>query len=120
MGVGSLHSQDRVKDRRERIMVEFEKVALFLAEEEQRLLQALKREEEETAVQLRDSKATLDQQRRSLDLLLMQLEDQSLREPVQMLQVRSPHGLCPRMRPGRGVVEVHRMGRKNAAQQKGG
>ncbi|XP_003477373.1 E3 ubiquitin-protein ligase TRIM17 [Cavia porcellus] len=78
--------QDRVKDRRERIMVEFEKVALFLAEEEQRLLQALKREEEETAVQLRDSKATLDQQRRSLDLLLMQLEDQSLREPVQMLQ----------------------------------
>ncbi|KAM6148626.1 E3 ubiquitin-protein ligase TRIM17 [Erethizon dorsatum] len=78
--------QDRVKDRRGRIMVEFEKVALFLAEEEQRLLQALKREEEETAVQLRDSKATLDQQHHSLDLLLLQLEDQSLREPLQMLQ----------------------------------
>ncbi|XP_005414286.1 PREDICTED: E3 ubiquitin-protein ligase TRIM17 isoform X1 [Chinchilla lanigera] len=78
--------QDRVKDRRERIMVEFEKVALFLAEEEQRLLRALKREEEETAMQLRNSKATLDQQRRSLDLLLLQLEDQSLREPLQMLQ----------------------------------
>ncbi|EHB18105.1 Tripartite motif-containing protein 17 [Heterocephalus glaber] len=78
--------KDRVKDRRQRIMAEFEKVALFLAEEEQRLLQALKREEEETAVQLRNSKAALDQQLRSLDLLLLQLEDWSLREPLQMLQ----------------------------------
>lgn len=101
-------------------MMEFEKVVLFLAEEEQRLLQALKREEEETAVQLRDSKTSLDQQHRSLDLLLLQLEDRSLREPLQMLQVRLPRGLRSRMRRRRGVVGMHRTGRRNAAQQKAG
>uniref|UniRef100_A0A8D2APN8 E3 ubiquitin-protein ligase TRIM11 n=1 Tax=Sciurus vulgaris TaxID=55149 RepID=A0A8D2APN8_SCIVU len=78
--------QDRVKERRQRIVVEFEKVALFLVEEERRLLQALKEEEEETAARLRDSKACLDQQGRSLDLLLLQLEDRSQREPLRMLQ----------------------------------
>lgn len=101
-------------------MVEFEKVALFLAEEEQRLLHALKREEEETAVQLRDSKAALDQQHRSLDLMLLQLEDQSLREPLQVLQVRPLHGRCPRMRHRGGEVGVHRTWRRSVARQKDG
>lgn len=33
-------TQEKVKERRERIMVEFEKMGLFLMEEKQRLLQA--------------------------------------------------------------------------------
>ncbi|KAM5298799.1 E3 ubiquitin-protein ligase TRIM17 [Ctenodactylus gundi] len=80
--------QDKVKERRQRIVLEFEKVALFLVEEERRLLQALKKEEEETASRLRDCMASLDRQGCSLDLLLLQLEDHSQQEPVQMLQVR--------------------------------
>lgn len=36
-------TQEKVKERRERIMVEFEKMGLFLMEEKQRLLQALKK-----------------------------------------------------------------------------
>lgn len=78
-------------------MVEFEKVALFLVEEERRLLQALKEEEEATAARLRDSKACLDQQGHSLDLLLLQLEDRSQREPLQMLQV-GQQGCCGKHR----------------------
>nr|XP_020031290.1 E3 ubiquitin-protein ligase TRIM17 [Castor canadensis] len=78
--------QDRVKERRERILVEFQKVVLFLVEEERRLLQALKKEEEETVARLQVSKASLDQQSHSLHLLLLQLEDKSQEEPLQMLQ----------------------------------
>uniref|UniRef100_A0A8C5P1R9 E3 ubiquitin-protein ligase TRIM17 n=1 Tax=Jaculus jaculus TaxID=51337 RepID=A0A8C5P1R9_JACJA len=78
--------QDRVKERRERILEEFQKVVLFLVEEERRLLQVLKKEEEEMAVRLQDSRAILDQQSRSLDLLLLQLEEKSQQEPLQMLQ----------------------------------
>ncbi|OBS58089.1 hypothetical protein A6R68_10806 [Neotoma lepida] len=78
--------QERVKDRRERILEEFQKVILFLVEEERRLLQVLKKEEDDTSVKLHDNKATLDCQNSSLDLLLMQLEEQSQQEPLQMLQ----------------------------------
>lgn len=77
-----------MKERRERILVEFQKVVLFLVEEERRLLQALKKEEEETVARLQVSKASLDQQSHSLHLLLLQLEDKSQEEPLQMLQVR--------------------------------
>ncbi|XP_051023718.1 E3 ubiquitin-protein ligase TRIM17 [Acomys russatus] len=78
--------QERVKERRERILEEFQKVVLFLVEEERKLLQVLKEEEEGTLVRLQDSKASLDRQSQSLDLLLLQLEEQSQQEPLQMLQ----------------------------------
>ncbi|XP_041521537.1 E3 ubiquitin-protein ligase TRIM17 [Microtus oregoni] len=78
--------QEKVKERRERILEEFQKVVLFLVEEERRLLQVLKKEEEDTAGRLQDSKAFLDSQSSSLDLLLLQLEEQSQQEPLQMLQ----------------------------------
>ncbi|XP_048212809.1 E3 ubiquitin-protein ligase TRIM17 [Perognathus longimembris pacificus] len=81
-----LEWQDRAKERRERILVEFQKVVLFLVEEERRLLQTLKKEEEETVMRLQDSKASLDKQSHSLHSLLLQLEDRSREEPIQMLQ----------------------------------
>ncbi|XP_054104275.1 E3 ubiquitin-protein ligase TRIM17 isoform X2 [Callithrix jacchus] len=78
--------QGKVKERRERILLEFEKMNLYLAEEEQRLLWALEREEEETTSRLQDSVAYLDQQGHSLELLLLQLEERSTQGPLQMLQ----------------------------------
>lgn len=77
-----------MKERRERILEEFQKVVLFLVEEERRILQVLKKEEEDTLGKLQDSKASLDHQSRSLDLILLQLEERSQQEPLQMLQVR--------------------------------
>ena len=68
--------------------MEFEKVGLFLLEEEQRLLQALKTEDEEVGARLRESSATLERQGHSLEMLLLQLEDKNQHSPLQMLQVR--------------------------------
>ncbi|XP_050613874.1 E3 ubiquitin-protein ligase TRIM17 isoform X1 [Macaca thibetana thibetana] len=78
--------QGKVKERRERIVLEFEKMNLYLLEEEQRLLQALEREEEETASRLQESVDCLDRQGHSLELLLLQLEERSTHGPLQMLQ----------------------------------
>ncbi|XP_027283166.1 E3 ubiquitin-protein ligase TRIM17 [Cricetulus griseus] len=78
--------QETVKERRERILEEFQKVVLFLVEEERRILQVLKKEEEETLAKLQDNKVSLDRQGRSLDLLLLQLEERVQQEPLQMLQ----------------------------------
>ncbi|KAL6089771.1 hypothetical protein STEG23_015651 [Scotinomys teguina] len=78
--------QEKVKERKERILEEFQKVVLFLVEEERRLLQLLKKEEEDILGRLQDSKASLDHQNRSLDLLLLHLEERSQQEPLQMLQ----------------------------------
>lgn len=91
-------TQEKVKERRERIMVEFEKMGLFLMEEKQRLLQALKKEEEETVAKLQQSTASLKEQSHSLERLLLQLEDRNERTPLQMLQVRRHAGV-----PGWGV-----------------
>ena len=77
-----------MKEQRRRILVEFEKVGLFLLEEEQRLLQALKTEDEEVGARLRESSATLERQGHSLEMLLLQLEDKNQHSPLQMLQVR--------------------------------
>lgn len=63
-------------------------MVLFLVEEERRLLQVLKKEEEDTLGRLQDSKAFLDHQSSSLDLLLLHLGEQSQQDPLQMLQVR--------------------------------
>lgn len=84
-----------MKEQRERIVAEFEKMGLFLVEEKQRLLQTLKDEEEETAVRLRESTAALQQQSHSLEMLLLQLEDRREREPLQMLQVRGAPACVP-------------------------
>ncbi|XP_062045335.1 E3 ubiquitin-protein ligase TRIM17 isoform X2 [Lepus europaeus] len=78
--------QAMVKERRTRILVEFEKMTLLLVEEERRLLQALKEEEEETTSRLSERKASLDQQSHTLEMLLLRLEDRSQQEPLQMLQ----------------------------------
>ncbi|XP_039076196.1 E3 ubiquitin-protein ligase TRIM17 isoform X3 [Hyaena hyaena] len=78
--------KEKVKEQRRRIMVEFEKVSLLLLEEEQRLLQALKAEDEEVGARLRESSATLERQGHSLEMLLLQLEDRNEHSPLQMLQ----------------------------------
>lgn len=70
-------------------MMEFKKMAVLLVEEEQHLLQALRQEEEDTAVRLQQSMAALEHQSCSLETLLLQLEDRSKQEPLQMLRVRS-------------------------------
>ena len=93
-------------------MVEFEKMGLLLMEEKQRLLQALKEEEEETVAKLQKSMASLDQQSHSLKMLLLQLEDRNERTPLQMLQVRWAHLFTwlgvggGGMSSGSGVVRV--------------
>ncbi|XP_039736255.1 E3 ubiquitin-protein ligase TRIM17 [Pteropus medius] len=78
--------QEKVKEQKRRIVMEFEKMCVLLMEEEQRLLQALRQEEEATAARLRESAAMMEQQSCSLETLLLQLEDQSMREPLHMLQ----------------------------------
>ncbi|XP_032951674.1 E3 ubiquitin-protein ligase TRIM17 isoform X2 [Rhinolophus ferrumequinum] len=78
--------KEKVEDRRRRILVEFGKVGVLLEEEQQRLLQALRQEEEITAARLRESAEALEQQRHALETLLLRLEDRSQREPLQMLQ----------------------------------
>lgn len=83
--------QVKVREQRQRILVQFEKMDLLLVEEEQRLLQALKQEEEEVAAKLRESAAALEKQSHALERLLLQLEDKEVRTPLQTLQV----GRCP-------------------------
>ncbi|XP_025775994.1 E3 ubiquitin-protein ligase TRIM11 isoform X2 [Puma concolor] len=78
--------QEKVKEQRRRILVEFEKMGLLLLEEEQRLLQTLKIEDEEVGARLRESSATLERQGHSLEMLLLQLEDKNQHSPLQMLQ----------------------------------
>lgn len=63
-------------------------MAALLVEEEQRLLEALQQEEQDTAARLRESMVALEQQSCSLETLLLRLEDCCTREPLQMLQVR--------------------------------
>lgn len=77
-----------MRKQRQRIVTEFKKMAALLVEEEQRLLQALRQEEQDTTVRLRESMVALEQQSCSLETLLLRLEDCSTREPLQMLQVR--------------------------------
>ena len=99
-------TQEKVKERRERIMVEFEKTGLFLMEEKQHLLQALKKEEEETVAKLQESTASLKRQSHSLERLLLQLEDRNEHTPLQMLQVRQ-HACVPGWgRGGRWGLEL--------------
>ncbi|XP_004384883.1 E3 ubiquitin-protein ligase TRIM17 [Trichechus manatus latirostris] len=81
--------QEEVKSRRDRIAMEFEKMCIFLAEEEKRLLQTLKKEEEETVEKLRENKAVLVQQSSSLEMLLLELEDKREHSALQMVQLHS-------------------------------
>lgn len=77
-----------MRRQRQRIVTEFKKMAALLVEEEQRLLEALRQEEQDTAARLRESMVALEQQSCSLETLLLRLEDCCTREPLQMLQVR--------------------------------
>ena len=63
-------------------------MGLLLVEEEQRLLQALKEEEDEVVAKLRESSASLEKQGHALEMLLLQLEDENQHTPLQMLQVK--------------------------------
>ncbi|KAM6222102.1 E3 ubiquitin-protein ligase TRIM17 [Rhynchocyon petersi] len=78
--------QEIVKNRRDRIVLEFEKTCVFLAEEEQHLLQALKKEEEETVMKLCENKVFLDRQSCSLEMLLLETENKREHSALQMLQ----------------------------------
>lgn len=63
-------------------------MGLLLVEEEQRLVQALKEEEDEVVAKLRESSAALEKQGHALEMLLLQLEDKNQHTPLQMLQVK--------------------------------
>ncbi|XP_032190958.1 E3 ubiquitin-protein ligase TRIM17 isoform X2 [Mustela erminea] len=76
----------KVREQRQRILVEFQKMGLLLVEEEQRVLQALKEEEEEVVAKLQESSTTLERQSHTLERLLLQLEDRNQHTPLQMLQ----------------------------------
>ncbi|XP_047586599.1 E3 ubiquitin-protein ligase TRIM17 isoform X2 [Lutra lutra] len=76
----------KVREQRQRILVEFQKMGLLLVEEEQRVLQALKEEEEEVVAKLQESSTTLERQSHALERLLLQLEDRNEHTPLQMLQ----------------------------------
>nr|KAF6350439.1 tripartite motif containing 17 [Myotis myotis] len=78
--------QEKVRKQRQRIVTEFKKMAALLVEEEQRLLEALRQEEQDTTARLQESMVALEQQSCSLETLLLRLEDCCTREPLQMLQ----------------------------------
>lgn len=80
-------AQEKVEERRSRILTEFEKTRVLLEEEEQHLLQDLRQEEELTAARLREHADALAQQRHTLETLLLHLEEQGQRGPLHMLQV---------------------------------
>ncbi|VCW78767.1 unnamed protein product [Gulo gulo] len=76
----------KVREQRQRILAEFQKMGLLLEEEEQRVLQALKEEEEEVVAKLQESSTTLERQSHALERLLLPLEDRNEHTPLQTLQ----------------------------------
>lgn len=81
-----------METQRQRFRLEFEKYRGFLAQEEQLQLRRLEEEERATLSRLRDSKGHLSQRGRALRELIQELEEQSQRPALGLLEVRPCHG----------------------------
>ncbi|XP_025068452.1 E3 ubiquitin-protein ligase TRIM17-like [Alligator sinensis] len=78
--------KNTVKQQRERIKSECEKLRCFVSEEEQRLLQRLEEEERETLQSLEENVAQLSKQSSSLHKLISEIEEKSLQTPAELLK----------------------------------
>ncbi|XP_039373555.1 E3 ubiquitin-protein ligase TRIM39-like [Mauremys reevesii] len=78
--------QGKVKNRREMIAGEFNKLHTLLREEEQLLLQSLEEEERETLQRLRENVTKLSQQSSSLQQLITELEEKCQQPVVELLK----------------------------------
>ncbi|XP_059580842.1 E3 ubiquitin-protein ligase TRIM11-like, partial [Alligator mississippiensis] len=78
--------KNKVKQQREGIKSECEKLRHFVSEEEQRLLQRLEEEERETLRSLEANVAQLSRQSSSLRTLISEIEEKSRQTPAELLQ----------------------------------
>ncbi|XP_039373552.1 E3 ubiquitin-protein ligase TRIM39-like [Mauremys reevesii] len=78
--------QRTVKNRREMIAGEFNKLHTLLREEEQLLLQSLEEEEKETLQRLRENVTKLSQQSSSLQQLITEIEEKCQQPVVELLK----------------------------------
>ncbi|XP_039358201.1 E3 ubiquitin-protein ligase TRIM39-like [Mauremys reevesii] len=78
--------QGKVKNRREMIAGEFNKLHTLLREEEQLLLQSLEEEERETLQKLQENVTKLSQQSSSLQQLITELEEKCQQPVVELLK----------------------------------
>ncbi|XP_039358203.1 E3 ubiquitin-protein ligase TRIM39-like [Mauremys reevesii] len=78
--------QGKVKNRREMIAGEFNKLHTLLREEEQLLLQSLEEEEKETLQKLQENVTKLSQQSSSLQQLITELEEKCQQPVVELLK----------------------------------
>lgn len=81
--------KEKVETQRQRFRLEFEKYRGFLAQEEQLQLRRLEEEERATLSRLRDSKGHLSQRGRALRELIQELEEQSQRPALGLLELMS-------------------------------
>lgn len=92
VGIGNpfdaLSVQDCVALRREMIKAEYQKMHLFLNEEEQLHLNTMEIEAREIFLQFEESKLTMTQQKESLKGTLTELTDMCHKPNVELLQVR--------------------------------
>ncbi|XP_061469421.1 E3 ubiquitin-protein ligase TRIM39-like [Rhineura floridana] len=77
---------NKVHSQKERIENEFEKLYNFLAEEEKRFLQRLKKEERETLKRLHGNLTQLSKQSSSLEQLVAEVKEKSQQSPVGLLK----------------------------------
>ncbi|XP_039358222.1 E3 ubiquitin-protein ligase TRIM39-like [Mauremys reevesii] len=78
--------QGKVKNRREMIAGEFNKLHTLLREEEQLLLQSLEEEERETLQRLQENVTKLSQQSSSLQQLITEIEEKCQQPVVELLK----------------------------------
>ncbi|XP_039217073.1 E3 ubiquitin-protein ligase TRIM39-like isoform X3 [Crotalus tigris] len=85
----------KVEDRRQLIISEFEELHLFLAEEQEILMQRLENEEKEILQKLKENVAELSEQRIALNSLITEIEEKCLQSGMDMLKdVRSTFERC--------------------------
>lgn len=93
MGLGnpfvSLSVQDYMALRRVMIKAEYQRMHLFLHEEEKLHLNTMEREAKEIFQQLKESELRMTQQKESLKGMLRELTDICHKPNVELLQVRS-------------------------------
>ncbi|XP_015746370.2 E3 ubiquitin-protein ligase TRIM39-like isoform X1 [Python bivittatus] len=76
----------KVEDRRQLIISEFEELHLFLAEEQEILMQRLENEEKEILQKLKENVTELSEQRSALNSLITEIEEKCLQSGMDMLK----------------------------------
>uniref|UniRef100_A0A674K1P8 RING-type E3 ubiquitin transferase n=1 Tax=Terrapene triunguis TaxID=2587831 RepID=A0A674K1P8_9SAUR len=97
--------QRKVKNKREMIADEFNKLHALLREEEQMLLQSLEEEERETLQRLQENVTKLSQQSSSLQQLITELEEKCEQPVIELLTVRWHQNS---LSSSRIITQIHR------------